>query len=99
MALLLEDLTDSHLVATHWPVPPTFAQRETIVQTRTRFQAAWWDNTRLGVTVGCGTTCIEIPQLAQATRRRVGFEMSASSSFWSKTEAVLEKVRQLNVAT
>src|SRR5438046_2077094 len=26
--LLLEDLTDSHFVATRWPLPPTFAQCE-----------------------------------------------------------------------
>jgi hypothetical protein len=50
--LWLEDLTDSHLVATRWPLPPTFAQCEAIVRTRARFQAAWWDDARLGVTIG-----------------------------------------------
>lgn len=50
--LLLEDLTDSHLVATRWPLPPTLAQCEAIVRTRARFQAAWWDDPRLGVTIG-----------------------------------------------
>jgi hypothetical protein len=50
--LLLEDLTDSHLVATQWPLPPTFAQCESIIRARARFQAAWWDDPRLGVTVG-----------------------------------------------
>jgi hypothetical protein len=50
--LLLEDLSDSHAVATRWPLPPTFAQCEAIVRTRARCQAAWWDDARLGVTVG-----------------------------------------------
>jgi hypothetical protein len=50
--LLLEDLTDSHVVATRWPLPPDFAQCEAIVRTRARCQAAWWDDPRLGVTIG-----------------------------------------------
>ncbi len=50
--LLLEDLTESHLVATSWPLPPTIEQSENIIRTRARFQAAWWDHPRLGTTVG-----------------------------------------------
>jgi hypothetical protein len=47
--LLLEDLTDTHAVATQWPLPPTFAQAEAIVRCHARFNAAWWDRPRLGV--------------------------------------------------
>lgn len=50
--LLLEDLTDSHIIATQWPLPPTIEQSETIVRAHASFQAAWWDDPRLGVTVG-----------------------------------------------
>jgi hypothetical protein len=50
--LMLEDLTETHVVATRWPLPPTLAQCEAIVRTRARCQAAWWDDPRLGVTVG-----------------------------------------------
>jgi hypothetical protein len=50
--LLLEDLTDSHFVATEWPLPPTTAQCEQIVQALVRVHAAWWDDPRLGVSVG-----------------------------------------------
>jgi hypothetical protein len=50
--LLFEDLSESHSVATQWPLPPTLAQCETIIRTRARFQAAWWDDARLGVTIG-----------------------------------------------
>jgi hypothetical protein len=50
--LLLEDLTETHVVASQWPLPPTLAQTETIVRCRARFQAAWWDHPRLGIDVG-----------------------------------------------
>lgn len=50
--LLLEDLSDSHATATQWPLPPTIQQSEIIVRTHARFQAAWWDDPRLGVTIG-----------------------------------------------
>jgi hypothetical protein len=50
--LLLEDLTNSHVIATTWPLPPTFEQCQTIIRARARFQAQWWDNACLGVSVG-----------------------------------------------
>lgn len=50
--LLLEDLTDTHAIATVWPVPPDRPQCELILETLARFHAAWWDDPRLGVSVG-----------------------------------------------
>jgi Ecdysteroid kinase-like family len=50
--LLLEDLTDSHFIVTEWPRPPATEQCESIVQSLARFHSAWWDDPRLGVTVG-----------------------------------------------
>jgi hypothetical protein len=50
--LLLEDLTDTHHVATDWPLPPTIADSERIIVARARFHAAWWDDPRLGVGIG-----------------------------------------------
>ncbi len=50
--LLLEDLGDSHVIATKWPLPPTVAQCQSIMRARARFQAAWWDDARLGVSIG-----------------------------------------------
>jgi hypothetical protein len=50
--LLLEDLSDSHIIASTWPLPPTVEQCKTIVRARARFHAAWWDDPRLGTTVG-----------------------------------------------
>lgn len=50
--LLLEDLTDTHATPTAWPLPPNRAQCETIIATLARLHAAWWDDPRLGVSIG-----------------------------------------------
>jgi hypothetical protein len=50
--ILLEDLTDSHVIATQWPLPPTQLQCEAILTALARLHAAWWDDPRLGVSVG-----------------------------------------------
>ncbi|MGA7195881.1 MAG: aminoglycoside phosphotransferase, partial [Roseiarcus sp.] len=50
--LLLEDLTDSHQIATTWPLPPAREQCEQIIRTWARFHAHWWDDPRLGVSIG-----------------------------------------------
>lgn len=50
--ILLDDLTDTHVIATVWPLPPTTAQCEVIVDAWARFHAAWWDDPRLGVSIG-----------------------------------------------
>src|SRR4051812_33379959 len=50
--LLLEDLTDSHEVATQWPLPPSREQAVAIVGALARWHAAWWDHAGLGETVG-----------------------------------------------
>ncbi len=50
--LLLEDLTDSHFIATEWPLPPTFGQCESMVRALAAIHAAWWDHPRLGVSIG-----------------------------------------------
>jgi hypothetical protein len=50
--LIMEDLTETHTLATEWPLPPPEAQCRTIVKSLGRFHAAWWDDPRLGVTVG-----------------------------------------------
>jgi thiamine kinase-like enzyme len=50
--LLLEDLSDTHVIATVWPLPPTTEQCERIIDTLARFHAAWWDDPRLGVSIG-----------------------------------------------
>jgi Phosphotransferase enzyme family len=50
--LLLEDLTETHMAATTWPLPPNAAQCESIIAGWARFHAAWWDDPRLGASIG-----------------------------------------------
>jgi thiamine kinase-like enzyme len=50
--LLLEDLIDTHFVAEGWPFPPSLAQSRQIIATLARFHAAWWDDARLGASIG-----------------------------------------------
>jgi hypothetical protein len=50
--LVLEDLTETHALATEWPLPPSEAHCRTIVAALGRLHAAWWDDPRLGVSVG-----------------------------------------------
>ncbi|HXL31905.1 MAG TPA: aminoglycoside phosphotransferase [Bradyrhizobium sp.] len=71
--LLLEDLTASHAVATRWPLPPTLAQCESIVRARARFHAAWWDDPRLGNTIGSWQDAALDQQLLDFARDLEGF--------------------------
>jgi ecdysteroid kinase len=50
--LLLEDLSATHSAASTWPLPPGPADCQRIVDAWARFHAAWWDDPRLGVSVG-----------------------------------------------
>lgn len=50
--LLLEDLTESHATPTAWPLPPSLAQATEMMRLRARFHAAWWDDPRLGESIG-----------------------------------------------
>jgi Ecdysteroid kinase-like family len=50
--LLLEDLRDTHRAPSPWPFPPTLGDSETVIRTLARFHAAWWDDKRLGVSIG-----------------------------------------------
>jgi hypothetical protein len=50
--LLLEDLTDTHVIATAWPLPPTMQDCKRIIAARARFHAHWWDDPRLGTSIG-----------------------------------------------
>jgi hypothetical protein len=50
--LVLEDLTETHAVATEWPLPPSEAQCRAIVGSLGRLHAGWWEDPRLGISVG-----------------------------------------------
>src|SRR5258707_1470688 len=63
--LLLEDLTDTHVVATTWPLPPTTEQCEQILPALARLHAECWSHPRLGVSVGAWLDADAIKQLLQ----------------------------------
>jgi hypothetical protein len=50
--ILLEDLAESHITATTWPIAPELAQCERMVRALARLHAAWWEDSRLGGSVG-----------------------------------------------
>ena len=68
--LLLEDLDGSHALPTPWPLPPTVAQCEQILRALARFHAQWWDDPRLGVSVGTWPTEEAVKQQVQASAER-----------------------------
>jgi Ecdysteroid kinase-like family len=63
--LLLEDLTDTHEVASAWPLPPLTQQSLAIIRTLARLHAAWWDDNRLGQTVGAWLGVSDTSQLME----------------------------------
>jgi hypothetical protein len=69
--LLLEDLTDSHAIATTWPLPPTIEQCQAIVGALARFHAEWWDDPRLGKTVGAWSEPAAIDRYLQRLAEEV----------------------------
>jgi hypothetical protein len=60
---LLEDLSETHVILTDWPVPPTVEACERIVDTWAMFHGFWW-RTRAGRDVG---TFFDTAALAQIT--------------------------------
>jgi hypothetical protein len=67
--LLLEDLTDTHEIATPWPLPPSESLCRRMVRTLARVHAAWWDDARLGVEIG---TRVDAEAARQAMQRHAG---------------------------
>jgi hypothetical protein len=50
--LLLEDLTAYHEALGDWPLPPSIERLHAVLAVHARFHAAWWNDARLGVSVG-----------------------------------------------
>jgi hypothetical protein len=79
-SLLLEDLTDSHTIVSEWPLPPTLEQCERIVDTYARFHAHWWDDPRLGDSIGVGA---DTPGDSERSARSSPSAWPASSIAWA----------------
>jgi hypothetical protein len=70
--LLLEDLTDSHRIATAWPLPPSFEHSKLIVRALAAAHAEWWDNPRLGNSVGAWLDTAGTNQIMQQFAEHFG---------------------------
>jgi len=73
--VLLEDLTDSHAIVSEWPVPPTLEQCERIMETYAAFHGQWWDDARLGDSIGTwlDTSGVFDRHLAEFSKRLAAF--------------------------
>src|SRR5262245_8959226 len=68
--LLLEDLSETHMIVTVWPVPPTLEVCERIVDTWAAFHAFWWLHPQLGREVGTFADDASIAWVANERRTR-----------------------------
>lgn len=71
--LLLEDLTDSHFLATEHPLPPTFPQCRSMMRAWGLLHAALWDNSRLSGLLGRSATTMWAQYFQSSADRFAGF--------------------------
>jgi Phosphotransferase enzyme family len=69
--LLLEDLGETHKIVTAWPLPPTFDECATILRARARFHAHWWEDPRLGVSIGGWGDAEAVEQYLQRLKGKI----------------------------
>jgi hypothetical protein len=69
--VLLEDLGESHKIVTTWPLPPTFGECEIILRAWARFHAHWWDDSRLGKSIGGWGDAKAVDDFLQRLERKV----------------------------
>jgi hypothetical protein len=68
--VLLEDLSDTHMVVTTWPLPPTLEVCERIVDTWAAFHGFWWRHPRLGHGVGTFLDEAALAEIGVERRKR-----------------------------
>ena len=69
--VLLEDLSATHAAPIEsWPVPLAMTACEELIDAYARFHAAWWDNARLGVSVGRWLDESTVPNFLADVRQR-----------------------------
>ena len=91
--LLLEDLTDTHASVSVWPLPPTTEQCDRIVETLARFHAAWWDDPRLGASIGKRHDAPAHSRILQdLTTRFAGFADRLGDSLSSERRLLYERL-------
>jgi hypothetical protein len=68
--VLLEDLSDTHMILTVWPLPPSVEACDRIVDTWAAFHAFWWNHPRLGRDVGAFLDEAALATIANERRQR-----------------------------
>jgi len=95
--LLLEDLTNSHFTLGPAPLPPTQEQSKRIIAARAHFHAIWWDDPRLGVSIGTWREPYDSQRFAEEFTRfadRVGDRLPAERR--TIYERLIEEGHRLN---
>jgi hypothetical protein len=91
--LLLEDLSETHMLLTEWPLPPSVEACERIVDTWATFHAFWWGHPSLGREVG---TFLDEAAMAKITAEYRGryerFAETLGDRLWSEARAVYARV-------
>jgi len=91
--LLLEDLSDTHMVVTVWPVPPSVEVCERIVDTWAAFHAFWWLHPQLGREVGSFADEAAVAWVASERRKRyAGFAEHLGDRLASGPRALYDRV-------
>lgn len=91
--LLLEDLSETHMVLTEWPLPPNVEACERIVDTWAIFHAFWWRHPRLGREVGTFLDAAALAKIAAEYRERYErFAVTLGDRLWSGARAVYARM-------
>ncbi len=91
--LLLEDLSETHMVLTEWPLPPNVEACERIVDTWAIFHAFWWRHPRLGREVGTFLDAAALAKITAEYRERYErFAGTLGDRLWSGARAVYARV-------
>jgi hypothetical protein len=90
--LLLEDLSETHAVL-DWPLPPSVAVCERIVDTWATFHAFWWRHPRLGRDVGAFLDEGALARLgAESSQRYARFREVLGDRLWPAARAIYDRL-------
>jgi hypothetical protein len=90
--LVLEDLTESHRIATTWPLPPSLQECQRMVRALAGFHAAWWEDEQLGLTVGVRASAASAAHWARSLGEQFGrFADAAGDGLSKERRALMER--------
>jgi phosphotransferase family enzyme len=94
--VLLDDLSDTHMVITDWPLPPSTEACERIVDTWAAFHAFWWGHPRLGKDVGAFRDGAALTNIVADVRRRYAcFAEALGDRLWPAARTTYNRVYEV----